>query len=971
MFILCVLMSYQYEATRAAPLQDQASAIGLLKFALSLHAAGDFERESSVLKEALALSQKARNRQAEVSCLIRLGVTLWDVGEIHLAAQLLEEALPLARELEDKSAEKLCKETLAITRLYNAGKEQRSLNHLRQSLDCFAQAIRRGKEIDLPDFELKCLRQMSLTYWQMENIQKFLEYNKRGLEIAERIHHGKEQGRCLNNIGVYYDKISDYSNALRYFERALEVSRFSNDVRTQAESSANIGGTYLEFGELQKAEAYYQLALTIDRSTGNNENVAQDLNNIGIVLTSRSRLSNSRHHLENALGYFKDSLRLLDRERNSEVIIQVLNNIGFILAARGDYESARHEYEDSYNKAKELNYKRANCVINVNLGNLYLSSLRYQDATAYFNVGIQEATETSLLDILWEAYYGLGRCFEGLGDLHKALSCYERSMETVEAIREGIVLDIHKIGFVRNKLSVYEHSLGVLYSLYLADPSPTLLDKLFMTMEKAKARAFLEYLAEARVDIVGTLDRSFKRKEKELSHDISGLFAQLARPGLSQETKRTYARKVEHWEEEYLRLLSDVRTENRELKETTAPEICNISMVQNGLLDKHTALMEYFVGETKSYLSLLTRDHSELFALPGRQALEKSLKVFLIMLSSPSKGRFQGDLAAERIAKEMAFPLESSAYKEIDSLIIVPDGILHYLPFETLRNSSSGKGSYFVEKYQISYSPSASSLLFLKQLPKVPKPLKELLAVGAPFYPPRGLSPTVSGKTTSSIWRDIYTDAGFSLFPLPYSKKEVIDIAKYFPVAKRDILLGRDATEAAVKALPLEDYRIIHFACHGLLDEKFPFRSALVLSSDDREEEDGFLQVREIYNLNMQADLVVLSACQTGSGALERIEGLLGLPRTFFYAGAHSVLASLWPINDRTSAAFMNDFYRCLLRGESRRRALQSAKLRMLRSGYSHPSYWAGYVLHGDSGPIDFEENSPEKTQLGYFLNVN
>jgi CHAT domain-containing protein/Tfp pilus assembly protein PilF len=956
---LGVIASFQSKDRGTSAFEERLSAVGLLRTALALHGAGEFEKEQAVLKEALALSKKVGDRQEEANCLIRLGLAVWDLGEIQKATQFLEEALPLARQLEDKSTETLCKKAREITNLYKAGKDGRSFNRLRQSLDCFAQAIASGNEIGLPDFELKCLRQMSLTYWQMGDIQEFFECNKRGLKIAERLHHGKEQGRCLNNIGVYYDKVSDYSNALMYFERALEVSRLHNDVPTQAESSANIGGTYLEFGDLRRAEAYFRLALNIDRSTGNNENVARDLNNIGIALISKSRLSDSDRHLENALSYFKESQKLLEKEKLNEVTIQVLNNIGYILASRGDYESARIEYEDSYIKAKKLNYERAICVINVNIGNLYLSSHRYQDAKDYFNTCILEAKETSATDILWEAYYGLGRCFKALGDLPKALSYYERSIETVESIREGIALDLHKIGFARNKLSVYQRALDVLYSLYQADADPSLLDMIFITMERAKARAFLEYLAEVRIGVKGALDNSFKKKEKELSRDISGSFAELVKPGLSQKIKMMYAQKVEHWEEVYLRLLSDVRTENRKLKETITPEICGISKVQSGLLDEHTALMEYFVGEDKSYLSLITRDHSKLFELPNKQALENSLRAFLKMLSSPSKGSFQGNLGAERIAREIAFPLESSAYEGINALIIVPDGILHYLPFEALRTSSSGRGSYFVEKYRISYSPSASSLLFLRQLPKVSKPPKELLAVGAPSYPQGRLSPAAYGTTPYTIWRDIFSDGGFSLPPLPYSKKEILDIAEYFPVGKRDILLGQEATEAAIKALPLEEYRIIHFACHGLLDEKIPFRSALVLSPGDREDEDGFLQVREIYNLDMQADLVVLSACQTGSGALERIEGILGLPRTFFYAGAHSVLASLWPINDRTSAAFMNDFYSCLLRGESRRRALQSAKLRMLRSGYSHPSYWAGYVLQGDSGPIDFGGNNP------------
>jgi CHAT domain-containing protein len=161
--------------------------------------------------------------------------------------------------------------------------------------------------------------------------------------------------------------------------------------------------------------------------------------------------------------------------------------------------------------------------------------------------------------------------------------------------------------------------------------------------------------------------------------------------------------------------------------------------------------------------------------------------------------------------------------------------------------------------------------------------------------------------------------------------------------------LDTEASEARAKRLPLGEYQIIHFACHGFLDERSPLRSALVLSIDEDKEEDGFLQVREINNFRINADLVVLSACQTGNGPLEKGEGLLGLNRTFFQAGAHAVLSSLWPINDETTATFMDDFYSFLVQGEDKDSALRQAKIKMLRSSHTHPFYWAGFILYGDS----------------------
>jgi CHAT domain-containing protein len=198
------------------------------------------------------------------------------------------------------------------------------------------------------------------------------------------------------------------------------------------------------------------------------------------------------------------------------------------------------------------------------------------------------------------------------------------------------------------------------------------------------------------------------------------------------------------------------------------------------------------------------------------------------------------------------------------------------------------------------------------------------------------------------MWDHLYQSKGFDFSPLPYSKKEIMAIARYFKKRDKSIFLGDSAKEETLKNAFLKDYQIVHFACHCFLDEEFPHRSALVLSFDKNREDDGFLHVHEIYNLMLNADLVVLSACQTGKGSLEKGEGLLGLPRIFFYSGARSVLSSLWEINDQSTSVFMAEFYRFLADRNNLSEALRLAKIRMMKSKYSHPFYWSAFVLNGN-----------------------
>jgi CHAT domain-containing protein len=318
------------------------------------------------------------------------------------------------------------------------------------------------------------------------------------------------------------------------------------------------------------------------------------------------------------------------------------------------------------------------------------------------------------------------------------------------------------------------------------------------------------------------------------------------------------------------------------------------------------------------------------------------------MIESSSWNNAAGFAAAKRIEREIMPLAGEEELKDLKAIIIIPDGILHYLPFETLPANNEERFTYLIENLAISYCPSASSLFVLKRPKELSVARKKLLALGGSIYGFEGSQAENSGYNIRMALRQQYWEEGFKFAPLPFSKKEVSEIGKFFSRNEKKILKGNDANEGAIKNLPLDIYQIIHFACHGFLDEKYPFRSSLVLSLVDQIGNDGFLQMREIYSLEINADLVVLSACQTGNGVLERAEGPIGLTRPFFYAGARSVISSLWPINDKATVFFMKEFYRLLIHGHSTTEALQLTKYRMLRSAWSRPFYWASFVLSGD-----------------------
>ena len=270
-------------------------------------------------------------------------------------------------------------------------------------------------------------------------------------------------------------------------------------------------------------------------------------------------------------------------------------------------------------------------------------------------------------------------------------------------------------------------------------------------------------------------------------------------------------------------------------------------------------------------------------------------------------------------------------------MIFIPDDILHYLPFETLLSQKDEK-RWLIEDYKIAYAPSISALHEITEQEGSSdlKPRQDLLAFGDPFFGPaeendqdRGTLEVLNTANTQNFLR------------LKYSGLEIEKIAALFKKSKISIFKRKGATEEQLKRLNHADYKILHFATHCLIDDEKPARSSIVLSLENNSEEDGLLQMREIFNLELNSDLVTLSACQTGLGQLIQGEGIVGLSRAFFHAGASSAIISLWAVHDQATSQFMERYYHHLRSSSSIMDALQETKLEMIDSGVlSHPYYW-------------------------------
>jgi CHAT domain-containing protein len=915
--------------------------------AVSLYFQGESNLAFQAFTTLLAVSRHDHAAYNEGRCLLRLGILSWDIGKIRDASSYFSAAKNTFKLIGDRLSYKFCTRCLEIVGFYNKGKEERSENSFYSSLKSFEQAISLGRELGLQGFELKCLRQKGLTYRQLGDLSQFFACNQQGLELADRLNNKIEKSRFLNNIGVYYQEQNEYSLSLTCFFGALSIMNEVDDQTIKAECLSNIGILYRDFGDYSKALGYLSKALKLDEATGDVTSISTDTENIGAIYLRRGLDTHNKQDLLKALDIFSNCLSFRNIDKSSLIIrISALNNIGIIKSELSEYFNARDYFAKALEFVRRGNYNLEECNILSNIGATYFYEGRIDLALRYYRKCLEIGSLYSIENAVIESCLGMGQCYEAAKRPSEALLFYKRSISAMEQVRGRISSEYLKIGFARNKMNAYHRVIKVLSDSYFENPTMTLLEEIFCFIEKAKARAFYEDVSKADAKKKPLKNLSMKKNEKGTSQINYGIMHKLNSLNQTGQDKEMLYIDLE-MEDEY-RFNSELRTDSCYAVSTEQQGYFDISQVRSQIIDEKTGIIEYFLADDRSYLIYITRKKAELYKLMNRNNIIDSIRAYNKMIESSTCNSAMGIAAAKRITREiLPFAVEGELSR-LKAIIVIPDGILHYLPFETLVTNDKEYFSYLIEDLAISYCPSVSSLVVLRRPRERSVQKKELLALGGAIYRDMDEKNLGNEYNLKTALRKQYQDEGYKLMPLPFSKEEVLEIGELFPKNEKSILIGKDASEEAFKSQPLGIYRLIHFACHGILDEKYPFRSALALSLSNQQGDDGFLQMKEIYNLEINADLVVLSACQTGKGALERTEGPIGLTRSFFHAGARSVISSLWPISDKATVFFMKEFYRFLLKGYSGAKALQLTKIRMLRSAWFRPFYWASFILSGD-----------------------
>lgn len=717
--------------------------------------------------------------------------------------------------------------------------------------------------------------------WNLGRYQEALDLDQQALVIARAMRDREAQAWALNGLGLTAWALGDPEKSIRVFEQALGFWRAIGDRRDEAFTLQNLGFSYWTLGASGKALDAYRQVLPVARALGDRQAEALALNNMGLAEISLGEPALAAATLER-------SLPLWNAIGHPHGVAMSLRNLGSAQEGLGRPEEALASWRASLAAARRAGDRRS------------------------------EATTLA----------SMARLEERRGNLGEARARIEESLSIVESLRMQIAAPSLKSSFLSSRQDDYAIAMDVLLALDAREPGRGFAAEAFRVSEKARSRALVDGIAEARLDLEQDEPEDLRRREAELGVRIKRLEAEVAagKPGRPEAEAE-----LERAEDDWDRLIAEMRRRVPRYASLRYPQAASGDAARRSL-DPSTAIVSYSISADRVLVFVLTASRLSVRRLAISPAdLTERVEDYVGLIARDDTDRWRR--LGGRLYADLVAPWRGELPRGVGHWIVVPDGVLASLPFEALAPAGEG-GRRLVETVAVSYAPSVTALGQLEAPASAAKGAA-MLVVADPLVAARSPS-AESGLAT----------AAFDLAPLPRASAEARAIARYGG-SGTEVLTGSLASQSRLRETALDRFRVIHFATHGLLDAGHPSRSGLLLTGEGNA--DGLLTAREIYRLRLKSDLVVLSACQTARGRILAGEGVQGLAQAFFHAGAGSVVATLWDVNDRRAERLMTAFYSRLAGGASKAEALTDAK-RDLLAGEPDlaPRYWAPFVLIGD-----------------------
>ncbi len=926
--------SAKLEVKDSASIQDRKriTAESLLNEARRLYSEGRYEdpQLGEKLGQALVSFRELDDRYLQGLTLNLIGLTRSVNGQYEMAIEAYKQALPLWRSEKLRSGEGALLSKIGYSNMF--------LGKFEDSIEYFEQALVAVREVGDRKIEAIVLRDdLAAVYRMMNRMDKAIEYDQQALDLARAEKDRVGERMSLNQIGIVYMESGNYDRAIQSHEQSLAIAREMKDLDSERRSLINLGSVYAEMDRNEKAIEYYEQALSLAREKKMRSSESYPLLGLSNVEVKRGNFEKAIKYLEQALAVTRE---VKDRRQESTILISL-----------------------------------SNCYQRMGL--------------------IDKAVEYSKMDLaIWrELGYppGIGMALIRLAVLERkrdpatARVYVEETQKIWEDLRRSLVTTQSRTQHAANVLNTSKLYTELLLRQNQAEPGKGLDALAFETSEFQRARSLLDLLAEAGADIRQGVDAALLGRERTLVEQLSEKARLLTRA--KPEEAESLKKEIVQLETDLERAQAAIRKASPNYAALTQPQPVKLSEIQ-AELDKDTVLLEYTLGaegQDQSYLWAVTPNSLTTYELPKGQDIEKSARELYELLTARSTHK-KGETEPQRLdrisqaeAKLPASALELSkmilgpaaALLGKKRLVIVADGALQYIPFAMLPDPAFPSNQPLIVGHEVVSLPSASTLALQRtEFAGRTMAPKTLAVIADPVFdrsddrfktpaPDAAVNETpkkanaADMRTLEHLADDSDDDRGKRVIRrLPFTRPEADRLMALSSKNTSFRAIDFDANRSNVLNSGLGQYRYIHFATHGLLDTDRPGLSALVLSTIDADGKprDGFLRANDIYNMKLSAELVVLSACQTGLGKEVKGEGLIGLTRGFMYAGAKRVVVSLWSVNDKATSDLMTMFYRGMLKNNERpAAALRAAQIEMWKQNkWKSPYYWAAFTMQGE-----------------------
>ncbi len=967
--------------------------------------AGNNKQALEYLQQALPVFRTAGQKLGEANTLNNLGLVYRTTGDKDQALENYNLALGLSRELKNQMLEATVLNNLAAV-YFSFGENQKALDSFREVLP-----IRRAVK-DL-NGEASTLTNMGGVHANLGENQQALDYYNQALPIWRDLKRRIEEAIVTQNMAETLDRLGEKQKALDHYDQALALVRPNGPKQVEGGILINLATLYSTLGEKEKARDIYLEGLTIQRATGNTMAEAMALHQLGFLHYEIEDLPKALDYLGQALPLWRKL-----RDRRGEAI--TLTATGMVYRALNERDKSIEYSNQALPLHRAVGNRAGEGETLINLGMIYSSSGDKPKAIEHFNqaVELSRAISDPLLET--KARYQIANLELQAGDLEESRRQIEETLRIVESLRTKVASQDLRTTYFASVQKYYDFYIDLLMRLHERQSDRGFDGAALQASERARARSLLEILVEANANIREGVDPALLQREQTLQQQLNGKAEALTRlytRPYTPEQAEGLRKDIDALSSQYQDVRAQIRQASPRYAALTQPAPLSLKEIQQQVLDGDTVLLEYSLGEERSFLWVVTQTGITSHVLPKRAEIEEASRQVYELLSRPNmpyrrpaqERRLKHDKNAARVEEESAAAIESF-YSLSDMLLkpaaaqllgkqrllIVAEGALQYLPFAALPSPETGRepvsprprrkarsaappsdrpaGSLpLIFDHEIISLPSAATLALLRREIEGRRPAPKTLAVFAdpvfekddervrkidlasdkPDSKPKETTNPAEERLLKHFKSKSAADSGvLRIARLPFTRQEANQIIRLVPEAERMEALDFYASRATATANDLSNYRFVHFATHGYLDSEQPELSALVLSLVDSQgaQQSGFLYAHEVYNLKLPAEVVVLSACETGLGKEIRGEGLVGLTRGFMYAGTPRVVVSLWSVNDKATAELMTKFYqRMITEGLRPAAALRAAQIEMSKqTPWSAPYYWAAFVLQGE-----------------------